>query len=120
MRYFERELVKPISRPEKRNLQLLFLLFGLGIMAIAPRNPEIKDNLGVTIGSFGTLLSLGGIGSLVSLMFGGHIVHRFGPRPILVISSSAMYGALSIVPHLHHAWIFLFLNIFTGDVIHRK
>jgi MFS family permease len=115
VRYFESELVKPISRPEKRNLQLLFLLFGLGIMAIAPRNPEIKHNLGVTIGNFGTLLSLGGIGSLISLMFGGHIVHRFGPRPILVISSSAMYGALSIVPHLHHAWIFLFLNIFIGS-----
>ncbi len=83
-------------------------------MAIAPRNPEIKHNLGVDNGSFGTLLSLAGIGSAISLMFGGHIVHRVGPRPVLTISSTLVYAAIAVMPHLHTAWIFAIVNIIMG------
>jgi MFS family permease len=106
-----------MSKVERRNLQLLFLLFGLGIMAIAPRNPEIKANLNIPNGTFGTLLSLGGLGSLVSLMFGGHIVHRLGPQRVLVVSSTVMYSAVAAMPHLHNAWYFLVINIVAGAAL---
>ncbi len=106
-----------MSKTERRNLQLLFLLFGLGIMAIAPRNPEIKANLNIPNGTFGTLLSLGGLGSLVSLMFGGHVVHRLGPQKVLLVSSTVMYAAVAVMPHLHNAWYFLVINIVAGSAL---
>ena len=85
--------------------------------AIAPRNPEIKHNLGVDNGTFGTLLSLGGVGSTLALMFGGHIVHRIGPKPGLVASSTIMYALVAAMPHLHTSWIFLLVNIATGAAL---
>jgi MFS family permease len=103
-----------MSRTEKLNLYLLFLLFGLGIMAIAPRNPEIKHNLAISNGTFGTLISAGGIGSVLSLIFGGHIVHRLGPRPVLIASATIMYSAIAVIPHLHSALLFLLMNIIIG------
>ncbi|MEI6216620.1 MAG: MFS transporter [Actinomycetes bacterium] len=106
-----------MSKTERRNLQLLFLLFGLGIMAIAPRNPEIKANLNIPNGTFGTLLSLGGLGSLISLMFGGYVVHRLGPKNVLAVSSTVMYSAVAAMPHLHNAWYFLVVNIVAGAAI---
>ncbi len=106
--------MKTLGRGEKTHLNLLFFLFGVGIMAVAPRNPEIKHNLGIDNGTFGTLLSLGGAGSVISLLFGGHVVHRLGPRPVLVVASTVMYSCLAVMPHLHTAWLFLVINILAG------
>ena len=35
---------KPIQGKERRDLQALFFLFGLGVMCLAPRLPDIKAN----------------------------------------------------------------------------
>ena len=106
--------MKTLGRSEKTHLNLLFFLFGVGIMAVAPRNPEIKHNLGIDNGTFGTLLSLGGVGSVIALLFGGHVVHRVGPKPVLMISSTVMYLGVAVMPHLHTAWLFLVVNVLTG------
>jgi hypothetical protein len=49
-------------------------------MSLAPRTPDLKANLAVNNGTFGTLLSTASIGSIVMLLIGGQIVHRIGAK----------------------------------------
>lgn len=56
-------------------IKALFFLFGLLIMSWVPRFPEVKANLRLTNGEFGSLVSMGAIGNLVALLTIGHLVH---------------------------------------------
>jgi hypothetical protein len=47
--------LKTLPKSERIALSTLFFSFGFYIMAFAPRNPDIKDNLDVTYGTFGTI-----------------------------------------------------------------
>ena len=58
--------VRPIDRSERRNLAALFYLFGIGVMSLAPRLPDIKANLEVSTTFFGILLGTGSIGALLA------------------------------------------------------
>jgi len=103
-----------MGRTEKQALAAMFGLFGFGVMTLGPRMPDIKHNLGVSNGIFGVLLSTGSIGALVSLLTMGHIVHRIGVKPVLIISTFTMYGTLAIMVHLHNPVIYLILNLMCG------
>lgn len=103
-----------MGRAEKQALAAMFGLFGFGVMTLGPRMPDIKHNLGVSNGIFGVLLSTGSIGALVSLLTMGHIVHRIGVKPVLIISTFTMYGTLAIMVHLHNPVIYLILNLMCG------
>ena len=83
-------------------------------MAIATRFPELRDQLGVNNGTFGTLLSLGGIGSLLGFILVGNWVHSYGVRPIVTFGSTGLFASLALYPHMHNANYFLLLNIFAS------
>ena len=53
---------------EKRYLSALFFIFGFGIMAWVPRFPDLKENLGLTNGPFGSILTTGAIGAFTGLL----------------------------------------------------
>ena len=105
---------KPIEKAERRDLQAIFFLFGLGIMCLAPRLPDIKANLDVSTTYFGFLMSSGSIGALSAHLTMGHIVHRLGVYKVLIYSSIAIYVTLGILVVLHNAEIYLIINIICG------
>ena len=105
---------KPIEKAERRDLQAIFFLFGLGIMCLAPRLPDIKSNLDVSTTYFGFLMSSGSIGALSAHLTMGHIVHRLGVYKVLIYSSIATYVTLGILVVLHNAEIYLVVNILCG------
>ena len=105
---------KPIEKAERRDLQAIFFLFGLGIMCLAPRLPDIKANLNVSTTYFGFLMSSGSIGALSAHLTMGHIVHRLGVYKVLIYSSIATYVTLGILVVLHNAEIYLVVNILCG------
>jgi MFS family permease len=107
-------LNKPIEKAERRDLQAIFFLFGLGIMCLAPRLPDIKANLNVSTTYFGFLMSSGSIGALSAHLTMGHIVHRLGVYKVLIYSSIATYVTLGILVVLHNAEIYLVVNILCG------
>jgi hypothetical protein len=107
-------LNKPIDKAERRDLQAIFFLFGLGIMCLAPRLPDIKANLNVSTTYFGFLMSSGSIGALSAHLTMGHIVHRLGVYKVLIYSSIATYVTLGILVVLHNAEIYLIVNIICG------
>jgi MFS family permease len=107
-------LNKPLERAERRDLQAIFFLFGLGIMCLAPRLPDIKANLDVSTTYFGFLMSTGSIGAFSAQLTMGHIVHRLGVYKVLIFSATATYITLGILIELHNPEIYLLVNILCG------
>ena len=99
------------SKTERRALNLLFLPFGVGTMATSTRFPEIRDNLNLSNGVFGTYLTLGGIGSLIAFMFVGNIVHKIGIKPVILVASTGLFATMAAVPHIKSPLIWLAANI---------
>jgi len=101
---------------KKENIYLssIFFLFGLSIMSLAPRTPDLKANLGINNGAFGTLLSTASLGSIVMLLIGGQIVHKIGAKAALRIGSTAVALTFSILVHTKSPFVFLIANIAAG------
>jgi len=103
-----------IKASERRDLQLIFFLFGLGVMCLAPRLPDIKANLDVSTTFFGFLMSSGSIGALSAHLTMGHTVHRLGVYRVLIVSATMTYVTIGILIELHNPWIYLLVNILCG------
>ena len=107
--------MKTVSpKVEDALLQVLFFVFAIFIMAWVPRFPEVKANLGLSNGQFGTLISTGTLGALGSLFFTGHIVHKFGTKVVLLANATLMTVALSSIVQIKSPTLFLFFNIILG------
>ena len=101
-------------------------------MATATRFPEIRDNLHLNNGVFGTYLTLGGIGSLTGFIFVGNIVHKIGIKPVILVASTGMFATMASIPHIKNPLIWLISNILValfwvsfhisnnGQAIHRQ
>jgi len=104
----------------KRELNLikgLFFVFGLLIMSWVARFPEVKANLQLTNGEFGSILSMGAVGNIVALLTIGHLVHKYGARWILHISSAFLAVSLVFLTHSTSSLIFLIFIIIQGSAI---
>jgi len=93
---------------------MLFILFGIGIMCLPPRAPEIQHNLGVNNGTFGALVSLGAIGCFFSNLWGAQLAHKFGVRPMIISSATLMYLSTALIPHIHTPWLYVLATMGIG------
>jgi MFS family permease len=103
-----------MKTPQRKGLAILYFLFGFAVISWVPRFPEVKQNLHLSNGQFGTLISAGAIGSMISLLTVGHLVHRYGTRRILSASATLLFAALSFIVHAYSSWQFLLANIALG------
>jgi MFS family permease len=101
-------------KSESFQLQLLFFVFAIFIMAWIPRFPEVKANLGLSNGQFGTLISTGSFGALASLFLTGHIVHKFGTRVVILTNTLLMTLALISIVQTKSSSLFLIFNVILG------
>jgi MFS family permease len=99
---------------EKKLLHTLFLCFGFGIMAWLPRFPEVKANLQLENGAFGSLVSTGGIGAFLGLLTVGHILHKFGAFRVTLASILLLFSSLTLLVYVHSTLPFLLCNISFG------
>jgi MFS family permease len=102
---------------EKRYVGIIFVLYAVQIMSWVPRFPEIKANLSLSNGEFGTYLSLGSVGAVVAMLSTGHLVQKYGSRRVLVLSSFSMCLAIATIAHLQSATLFILINIINGAAI---
>ncbi len=86
-------------------------------MSLAPRTPDLKANLNINNGTFGSLLGSASIGSIIMLLIGGQIVHRIGSKRSLQIGSTAVAIVYIGLVHTSSPVIFLILNILAGASI---
>jgi MFS family permease len=99
---------------EFKTLIKLFFLFGFGIMSWIPRFPDIKAQLGITNGQFGSILSIGNIGGFVSLLLVGHAVHKYGTYKVLLASTFLLYLSFSLIVIVKSTLLFSFLIFVVG------
>ena len=83
-------------------------------MSWVPRFPEVKHQLQIGNGQFGTLISMGAVGSVISLIIAGPLVHRFGSRKVMSFSVILIFLTLAYVVHVTSVWQFLFCNMAIG------
>ena len=83
-------------------------------MAWVPRFPEVKANLGLSNGQFGTLISTGTLGALASLFFSGHIVHKFGAKVVILSNTLLLALSLTAITQTKSSSLFLIFNILLG------
>jgi len=102
---------------EFKTLIKLFFLFGFGIMSWAPRFPDIKAQLGITNGQFGSILSIGNIGGFISLLLVGHAVHKYGTYKVLMASTILLYLSFSLIVVVKSTLIFAFLIFTVGFAV---
>ena len=105
------------TKAELNYLKLLFFLFGFLIMSWVPRLPEVKANLGLSNGEFGSLIGTSAAGALTALLIVGHLVHRYGAKLVMRIAASAMALTLILLTSTHSTLIFLIGNIMLAGAI---
>ena len=104
--------VKPAT--EYKLIQALFTVYAFLLMAWIPRFPEIKANLGLNLGEFGTLISTAAIGGVVSLFLTGHLVHKYGVKRVILTNIWIMGAAYFFIVRTESLGIFLICNIAIG------
>ncbi|MTA96106.1 MAG: hypothetical protein F2538_02115, partial [Actinobacteria bacterium] len=106
-----------MSKAQQRLFASLHFLFGLGIMSWVTRFVDIKRNLGLSNAEFGSLLTLGTIGSLSAFLVMGHLVHVHGVRRVLTISSISTFLLIAAATWVTSPVLFMFVNIFIAAAI---
>ena len=102
---------------ERRYLSYIFFFFGISVMSLAPRTPDLKANLGVNNGTFGTLLSTASIGAIVMLLIGGQIVHRIGTKKAMQIGITLIALSYVVLSTTGSPVVFVVANIIAGSAI---
>ena len=106
-----------ITKGQQRLFSSLHFLFGLGIMSWVTRFVDVKRNLNLSNAEFGSLLTLGTIGSLSAFLVMGHLVHVHGVRRVLTISSIATFTLIAAATWITSPVFFMFINIFIAASI---
>ena len=105
------------TKAELKYLKLLFFLFGFLIMSWVPRLPEVKANLGLSNGEFGSVIGTSAAGAVTALLTVGHLVHNYGVKLVIRIAAFAMAMTLILLTSTHSTLIFLIGNIILAGSI---
>lgn len=102
------------EQKELNGLKLIFFLFGLSIMSWVPRFPEVKANLGLSNGEFGSIISLGSIGNVTALLTVGHLVHKYGAKRIMQVAAIGLASSIIALTQTKSSFVFLVFIIIQG------
>jgi len=105
------------AKVELNYLKLLFFLFGFLVMAWVPRFPEVKANLSISNGEFGSIVSSSVFGSIVALLTVGQLVHNYGAKLVMRIAAVLMALSSILLTSTHSTLIFLIGNIILAVAI---
>jgi len=100
--------------PTRNYLNLLFLPAGLAFLCMPQRYPELRNQLGINNGFFGTCVSMMLIGSVIGLISSSFIIHKIGISKSMVIGILGQFSFLATFPHLHQPLYYIATNICFG------
>ncbi len=82
---------------QRRAVFVLFFANGASFSSWLPRVPEVRDHLGLSLGSLGLVLLGTGLGGLASSAIGGVVVDRVGSRRASVVASVTLGLGLPLI-----------------------
>ena len=74
-----------------------FFVNGVLTSSYIARAPQIRDQLGVTVDTFGLLLTIAVSGSLLGSAVAGRVVHRLSTRRVLQVGAVLTLAMLPII-----------------------
>lgn len=94
--------VDPITSPDidKRALRAVAVQFfanGATIATIVPRLPDLQEQVDVSIGTLGVVLTIGSLASLIGVLFAGRVVAQAGSRRVLIYGGVLSIGFLPVI-----------------------
>jgi len=84
-----------------------FFVNGAVVASFVPRLPEVRDQVDLTLGAVGLLMSLAGLAGLVASALVGRIIDRFGTKIVLLVSGAISTLALPLIGVAETAWLLL-------------
>jgi MFS family permease len=110
---------EPSDRRALQSVALQFVTNGMVYATIVPRLPDIRDRVGVSIGTLGLILTFGSIAGLVATLLTGRVIPAFGSRNVMTFGGAVMVLALPIIGFARTPWLlvvglmlWLFLDVF--------
>lgn len=100
-----------------RSIMSMFVLLGLGHMALLVRIPEIKKLLDVSSSELGLILFAGAVGSIIALSIAARLIARFGTKPQLMLGflmvGTGLIGC-ALAATWHSAFLYVAFNLLLG------
>ncbi len=74
-----------------------FFSNGATYATIVPRLPEIREQVGISIGTLGLVLTIGSLGGLVGTLLTGPVIARVGSRRVMVYGATVSLAFLPVI-----------------------
>ncbi|MEH0573266.1 MULTISPECIES: MFS transporter [Streptomyces] len=84
-------------RRRRHALFLLFLLAGIAMSSWVTRTPAIRDRLELSTAHMGLVLFGLSLGSMAGITCSGHLVSRFGTRPVIVWGTWLLIAGMATI-----------------------
>ena len=86
-----------VDRRALRAVAIQFFANGATIGTFVPRLPDLREQVGISIGALGAVLTAGTLASLVGVLIAGRVVAGLGSRRILVYGAVLSVGFLPVI-----------------------
>jgi predicted MFS family arabinose efflux permease len=100
------ELTKERTKSAEFALVAAFFIQGFLAITYLPRIPEIIEQIDVSFATWGLIIGLAGLGSLIPLLITNRLVGRFGTRPIVRISSLMIVVTTASLGFPTNGWMY--------------
>ncbi len=88
---------RPTDRRALQSVALQFFANGMVYGTFVPRLPEIRDQVDISVGVLGVVLTIGSIAGLLGSLIAGPVVAKIGTKRVMVVGATLSIGALPIV-----------------------
>lgn len=99
-------IVQPAVRRDLVAVLVCFGLCGVTVGTWVSRIPAARDQLDAALTVVGLVLLCMGLGSLITMPFGGRLIHRFSARAVCMAGGVGMAAALSVLPVVRSPLVF--------------
>lgn len=93
------------DRRALRSVAAQFFANGMVYATFIPRLPEIRDRVGISVGTLGVVLMFGSMAGLVGSLFTGRVIARLGTKRVMVWGALLSVGSLPVVGFATSPWM---------------
>lgn len=86
-----------LDRRALKSVAVQFFANGATYATVVPRLPEIREQVDISIGTLGLVLTIGSIASLIGSVFAGRVTARIGSRRVMIYGAIMSIGFLPVI-----------------------